>query len=170
MTLVGHRSDLKYFKTHWSYFFLTITQRYDVCHFSSCILVVIHVVISYQFLRISFLWVGINDLVQSRQQALSWTSDDWEMSVTPEGITRPCLYMAAVHLASSYSDSIYPCLRVCSRNFENGVQGLVLLLCYGAVASWLANGSAAFIWKLHCHWLRSLELCHIPMVILALEM
>ena len=30
-----------------------------------------------------------------------------------------------------------------------------------AVASRLANGSAAFIWKLHCHWLRGLRQCQI---------
>ena len=32
------------------------------------------------------------------------------------------------------------------------------------VASQLANGSAAFIWKLHCHWLRGLRQCQIVVI------
>ena len=36
---------------------------------------------------------------------------------------------------------------------------------YGAVASLLTNGSAAFKWKLHCHWLKGLHLCHLILLI-----
>ena len=43
-------------------------------------------------------------------------------------------------------------------------QGPVLLLWSDAVVSWLATGSAAFIWKLRCHWLRDLRQCQIALV------
>ena len=40
---------------------------------------------------------------------------------------------------------------------RHGSQGLVLLARHDANASFLTNGSAAFFWKLHCHWLKSLQ-------------
>ena len=42
-------------------------------------------------------------------------------------------------------------------------QGTVLLLGFDAAKCLLANGSVAFIWKLHCYWLRGLyRQCQIP--------
>ena len=42
--------------------------------------------------------------------------------------------------------------------------GPVLLLRHDAVVIILGNGSAAFLWKLHCHWLKCLRLCQIAAV------
>ena len=44
-------------------------------------------------------------------------------------------------------------------------QGSVSLQRRDNVTSLLANGSAAFIWKLHCHWLKGLWQRHVAVVI-----
>ena len=55
--------------------------------------------------------------------------------------------------------------RVNSGVIPKAIQGPVLLLLRSdTVASLLANGSAAFIWKLHCHWLRDLPERHITVL------
>ena len=55
--------------------------------------------------------------------------------------------------------------RVNSGVIPKAIQGPVLLLLRSdTVASLLANGSAAFIWKLHCHWLRGLPERHITVL------
>ena len=45
------------------------------------------------------------------------------------------------------------------------LQGPELPLWFDAVASRLANGSAAFVWKLRCHWLRGIRQHQIALVI-----
>ena len=44
-----------------------------------------------------------------------------------------------------------------TRNSEGPVHRPVLLLQLDAVASRLINGSADFVWKLRCHWLRGIN-------------
>ena len=89
----------------------------------------------------------------------------WPAKVTQVRSRSPRGHMRSAHWGTSCF-TLYTSL-------HNALPGTVSLKYHDAQANIPANGSAAFIWKLHCHWLKCLQHSHVTwlgLIVVIVEM